>query len=660
MLWLHARTRFSQARAELGLPDLDTNTNDDAKETWVDVDAENRDGHLLQHSCRDGLMASLRYRSTHSLVDDVDVDVDVDVDEVVVVEELSRADHVQARALRQKADGLEKVLSAIMAQCSEPPPSLRPRSLDLDHPTPPSSSSRDDLKVRPNRCVLPNGIRIRLAVGALINILFSRVDDPLSLDSTTSTPHADSNINVSCIPPSLLPLCLSATELASAHAQVVGNGQTRPALTDLAIFNFNIASMLSSSQSPFLTNFFLADWAHHTAESSRDGSISPEPLISPRASSRDKDLYACGVQCPAPFSLLPESIHHSVRLPIRCTRHLVLGCIACPIQPSSATSIGSGLSRHPDGRPFRKIASDANRANGGQKSIDLPHSNLSSAPRSRLVDFIPLFLQLSALLAIELANEPRTPQSSTKVTPNNSTTAMGTSELGSPHLSSSEYFAMDIVHNMEGSNSSDSCTILKDGGTPSLSMKERRRTFPFSSLIGPGSAGGSYKEPKSSVSSQLPTAPASAIPRYHRRVGPTREWYALLAGLLTRAVLEGYFLKGWKGTWAAETLLSLGLSDGFRRGKPGEKAASDISELMEGELPTVNELDPDDLPSVLEAGRILFGEHCAMVKENGQSVELKAQEEFALEMHERMNEVRCTFCLLPPCLILFLVPFYTL
>lgn len=646
MLWLHARTRFSQARAELGLPDLDAN---DEEAFWDN--AENGDGHLAQQSRRDALMASLRYGSTHSheLMDEVGV------------EELSRADHVQARALRQKAHGLEKVLSAIMDQYSEPPPSQcpRPRSQDLDALT--SSYSRDYLNVQPDRCVLPNGIRIRLAVGALINVLFSRVDDSLYLDSTTSAARADSDINVSYVPSSLLPLCLSATELAGAYAQVVGNGQTHPALTDLAIFNFNtfsqpldVASMLSSFQSPCLTNF-VAGWARHAAESSRGGSISTEPLTPLRASGRNKDLYACGAQRPAPFSLLPESIHHSVRLPIRCTRHLVLGCTMCPIQPSSATSIGSGLSRRPDGSPFRKIASDAVRANRNQNSIDLPQSAL----RSHLVDFIPLFLQLSALLAIELANESRTPQPCTKLTSNNSITTTDTSEPGSPHLSSSEYNAMDIVHNLEGRNSSDSRTISKNGGPPSTPKKERRRTFPFSSLIGPGPEEPPYKEPKSSVSSQIPTAAASAVPRCHRRAGPTREWYALLAGLLTRAVLEGYLLKGWKGTWAAETLLSLGLPDGFRREKPKEKPASDMFELMEGELLTVNELDPDGLPSVLEAGRILIGEQVAMVKENGQTAELTAEEEFALEMHKRKNEVCCTFCVLPPCLILLLVPFYT-
>lgn len=167
-------------------------------------------------------------------------------------------------------------------------------------------------------------------------------------------------------------------------------------------------------------------------------------------------------------------------------------------------------------------------------------------------------------------------------------------------------------------------------------------------------------EPKSSESSQLLIVPTSGVPRYHRRVGPTREWYALLAGLLTRAVLEGYLLKGWKGTWAAETLLRLGLSDGLRREKLGKEAASDIFELVEGEPPTVNDLDPDGLPSVLEAGRILFGEHCAMAEEEGDAVELTAQKEFALEMHRRTNEVCCAFCVFLRYLILLSVSFYTL
>jgi hypothetical protein len=279
-------------------------------------------------------------------------------------------------------------------------------------------------------------------------------------------------------------------------------------------------------------------------------------------------------------------------------------------------------------------------ANGNQKSIDLSHSHPSSTPRSRLVDLIPQFLQLSALVAVELATESTTSQPCTKVTSNhNSITTAEPSESGSLHLSDSGYNAMD---SLEGSSSSDSRAISRDDDPPLTPKKERRRTFPFSSLTGPGAARTPYQEPESPFPSQIPIAPVSAVPRYQRRAGPTREWYALLAGLLTRAVLEGYLLKGWKGASAAETLLSLGLSDHFRREKSSEKTTS-IFELVGGELPMINELDPDGLPSVLEAGRILFGEHGAMVKETSQSVEPTAEEEFAFEMRERMNEVRSIF-----------------
>ena len=227
MLWLHARTRFSQARAQLGLPDLDT---DDDDTFWVN--AENGEDYptRTQHSCRDALMARLRYGSAPRppMMEDPGV------------EEMSRADHVQARALRQKADGLEKVLSAIMDQCSEPPP-LSPRSHSLDQNILllSSSSSRNGSRVQSHPSVLPNGVRIRLEVGALINILFSRVDDSIPLDSTAPVIRGNSNINVSSIPSSLLPLCLSGTDSANVYAQFLDNGQTHPAQTNLAIFNLN-------------------------------------------------------------------------------------------------------------------------------------------------------------------------------------------------------------------------------------------------------------------------------------------------------------------------------------------------------------------------------------------------------------------------------------
>lgn len=54
---------------------------------------------------------------------------------------------------------------------------------------------------------------------------------------------------------------------------------------------------------------------------------------------------------------------------------------------------------------------------------------------------------------------------------------------------------------------------------------------------------------------------------------PTREWYGILAGLLTRAVLEGYLSRGWKGPLGMECLLGVGLGLGpFMPGIKGQRA----------------------------------------------------------------------------------------
>lgn len=109
---------------------------------------------------------------------------------------------------------------------------------------------------------------------------------------------------------------------------------------------------------------------------------------------------------------------------------------------------------------------------------------------------------------------------------------------------------------------------------------------------------------------------------------PTREWYMLLAGLLTRAVLEGYLSAGWRGTRPVECLLLVGIQ-GESGGLPGartgdrpriERGVSGAS--GQGRVDTIDdddegsesggdeeefrELDPDGLPSLGQALRVLF------------------------------------------------------
>jgi hypothetical protein len=111
-----------------------------------------------------------------------------------------------------------------------------------------------------------------------------------------------------------------------------------------------------------------------------------------------------------------------------------------------------------------------------------------------------------------------------------------------------------------------------------------------------------------------------------RPARPTRKWYALLSGLITRAVLEGYIMCGWKGTDGVEILMGLGMQTPkdlskssesstsaslrkYGRDDEQEDSDSDDEEETPGSKSWLDEdpsLEPDEMPSLEEAGRILF------------------------------------------------------
>jgi hypothetical protein len=97
----------------------------------------------------------------------------------------------------------------------------------------------------------------------------------------------------------------------------------------------------------------------------------------------------------------------------------------------------------------------------------------------------------------------------------------------------------------------------------------------------------------------------------------------LLAGLLTRAVLEGYLTAGWRGPQAVECLLTVGLG-------MAENADTE-PEFCNG----YEHLDPDDLPSLLNAIKLLFPvwRSAAQVRKG------QAEEEYEMEMHQRLTRV---------------------
>lgn len=109
---------------------------------------------------------------------------------------------------------------------------------------------------------------------------------------------------------------------------------------------------------------------------------------------------------------------------------------------------------------------------------------------------------------------------------------------------------------------------------------------------------------------------------------PSREWYMLFAGLLTRAALEGYLTGGWRGPAGASCLLSVGLG-----------MSDDLSHNDEDEGDLIFEwFDPDDLPTLKDAAQVMFPSLKA-VSSGVPPRREDAEAEFEAEMKERLRRV---------------------
>jgi hypothetical protein len=126
---------------------------------------------------------------------------------------------------------------------------------------------------------------------------------------------------------------------------------------------------------------------------------------------------------------------------------------------------------------------------------------------------------------------------------------------------------------------------------------------------------------------------------YGYTLQPSREWYMLLAGLLTRAVLEGYLTAGWKGSEAVECLLTVGLGvvDSGDKGSDSGTQSDDESEEPGDEF---EEFEPDELPSLTDAARILF----PALRARGPLRKDSAEAEYGMEMDARLRKVGNLFC----------------
>lgn len=252
----------------------------------------------------------------------------------------------------------------------------------------------------------------------------------------------------------------------------------------------------------------------------------------------------------------PRHLRDTDSCPRSCI-HRTFSSAPIPANSSSgATTIGAGLSR--PGLPLRRPQSTAKSAttrpqsrsrsysigtsssqtySSGKSTTSTAASSKSSSqhtnpqsaraqtrnPRknsdreTRMADVLPRFLRFSALIAKELGREARETgeQKVLDVMPQDVHTTVSTSATNSGFAS----------HN--SSHSSHSRSHSHHGS--SFGAKE---TLPIH--LQPSSTG-------------------------HAR--PTRAWYALLCGIVTRAVLEGYIRGKWKGADPLEVLFGLGLGN---------------------------------------------------------------------------------------------------
>jgi hypothetical protein len=112
----------------------------------------------------------------------------------------------------------------------------------------------------------------------------------------------------------------------------------------------------------------------------------------------------------------------------------------------------------------------------------------------------------------------------------------------------------------------------------------------------------------------------------------------LLAGLLTRAVLEGYLTAGWTGPEAVDRLLTL---EFWTSDSGGSMAEKEDAARNEGHNPSddkrhivdeFEEFDPDEMPSLEDALKVLFSPSDVRQRKDGPA------KEFEADMEDRLRK----------------------
>ncbi|KIJ14427.1 hypothetical protein PAXINDRAFT_176761 [Paxillus involutus ATCC 200175] len=578
MLWVHGRTRSAQARAELGMTDLTGGPLSpnycfrERPEQYEEEEEIGSDGESIET-----LKARGAAGPGHAHSEDEDA-------------RMQGQNLALARNLRLRAIALEKVVTSMLDQ----PPPIHP-VLDDELHSPPTSPQRSEFHSTPKAShphTLPNGVRLRLALGTLINDLFSRQaptepyrhhhHPPPIIVSTRNSDQGSSD-----------PLSPGSPVLPtpSPHPSIGTSSHSSGGVTGTLPPSLFLLSSISGAVGPQpLSSNSMASRTPPVLNMS--GQHNVQRRIPPVPTSRVRGLYMAGVD-PLTANSPPA---------LRCPRHLHTSCEICveaksPAKAPGGPPRGRGASASAWGgeatsRPPQIGSGKSMGGSGGgvtgwqdgsgigsglaqpgingsvlrrkskwlhQDMEDDPGHAGSGAGNIRLSELIPRFLRLSALVAMELGQE---------------------------------LWDEEPERDFQGERSSVE--------TPFLT---------------PGSPESPFQTRKSQSEGEV--AP----------LRPSREWYLLFAGLLTRAALEGYLTGGWRGPDAAACLLSVGL------GISDDASTSDDEDNGDSMFEW---FEPDDLPTLKEAALVMF----PALRATAGGIPLRrenAEAEFEAEMTERLR-----------------------
>jgi len=605
-----------------------------------------------------------------------------------------------APLLAARATGIEKVLQAMLAQPpSSPPrsPSPPPYALHSSHSNsqhyraPPSSTTPS---VQSNGAgdqsqVLPNGLRLRLALMALVNDVFERQPPPGEHQSNSSASDDGS--------PGKPGSSSGASSSSESSKQVAGQSSVAslpplppPSLPSSNALPPELAALAQISSQPFYETPSLPSF--HTLTSSGTGTMSVlSPIGATQTSPTSTQSTNRGASTIGKGSMesTQPSPQQSQRPPpplFSWTRPTGPGSPAShlPSSPHSAT-----LSAH-DKDPDRATNSPTSQSlprypsswkRGSQKNqpdksapIILSNPGLTKLARGRAKE-----LYMAGCYAKPSAtNNPSTSSFRTSVPMYNYSNARP------PTLPPS--YPLKKLKLLCPRHLRDPCRIctppvVPRGGLPSTRigaglLKKKwashatkqtssvvadliPRFLRLSALVamelGREARG---EEPEANDGQEIidkpdasevhpPESPLlSPVPRggaLHAQ--PTRAWFALLCGLLTRAVLEGYVARNWKGAEYAEVILGVGLGIkgiGTRRGAAsfGTTASASAPESPMAAEDRVDDLEPDEMPRLVDAGRVLFSGLVQDVLAPGSKDKATrgAEDEYVVEMEERLSE----------------------